>query len=285
MSSIDQPKNEFSADSCDRLSNEINFTDSERLLSDYSQDDISSTQSKRLHRRSSTIRFTLTTVLSLTLNISLLAIGAILYHRRGPSNSIFPQALYSPAQDILSYEVVKFNTAFGKGKSEYQGDPSPELDSLWEDLFLLLVHPDMPDRFAVGLSVFHDLHCLNTVRRGLDYFNFQMWNSTHNPLNTPLHLLDEDHRIGGPLDPPHLSHCIDHLRQAIQCHADISTVVWQWSEASQNNKIYGSTVRTCRNFDAVRRWATEHDYSKVIYSPEKPEELGLCGAYDQGCGN
>ncbi|KAK8063641.1 hypothetical protein PG996_008293 [Apiospora saccharicola] len=226
---------------------------------------------------------------SLVLNAMFTMVGVYLYRRA------------APAQDILSYEVVKFNSAFGVGRSEYQGEPSPELDELWENLFLLElqipreqarllpnktipVHPDKPDSFAVGLSVFHDLHCLNTIRKGLDYFNYQMWNETHNPLNTPLHLLDDDHRLGGPLDPPHLSHCIDHLRQAIQCHSDISPVVWQWSEATQDNKIYGTTVRTCRNFAAVRDWATEHDYSKIIYSPEKPEELGLCGAFDQGCG-
>ncbi|KAK6827504.1 hypothetical protein PG987_010845 [Apiospora arundinis] len=238
---------------------------------------------------------------SLVLNAMFTIVGTYLYRRGGLRNPIFPQALYSPAQDVLSYEVVKFNSAFGVGRSEYQGEPSAKLDELWENLFLLElqipreqarllpnktipVHPDKPDSFAVGLSVFHDLHCLNTIRKGLDYFNYRMWNETHNPLNTPLHLLDDDHRLGGPLDPPHLSHCIDHLRQAIQCHSDISPVVWQWSEATQDNKIYGTTVRTCRNFAAVRAWATEHDYSKIIYSPEKPEELGLCGAFDQGCG-
>ncbi|KAK8068721.1 hypothetical protein PG994_005337 [Apiospora phragmitis] len=261
-------------------------------------------QSKKHDRLSRGVRRATLLVLfafSLVLNAMFTIAGTYLYHRGGLGNPIFPQALYSPAQDVLSYEVVKFNSAFGGGRSEYQGEPSPELDELWENLFLLElqipreqarllpnktipVHLDKPDSFAVGLSVFHDLHCLNTIRKGLDYFNYQMWNDTHNPLNTPLHLLDDDHRLGGPLDPPHLSHCIDHLRQAIQCHSDISPVVWQWSEAAQDNKIYGTTVRTCRNFAAVRAWATEHDYSKIIYSPEKPEELGLCGAFDQGCG-
>ncbi|KAK4090748.1 hypothetical protein Purlil1_4884 [Purpureocillium lilacinum] len=293
-------QNTKSAEFRDSSGDENEFMDSKGLLEEYGKEQIILKRTG-LRRGHKWCLFALVT-LSLLLNVMLLSIGAFLYQRRGPASPIFPQALYSPAQDVLKYEVVKFDTAFGHGKTKYQGDPSPELDKLWEDLFLLelqipreqakllpnktiSVHPDLPDSFAVGLGVFHDLHCLNTLRRGLDYFNFQLWNDTHNPLNTPLHLLDDDHRLGGPLDPPHLSHCIDHLRQAIQCHSDISAVVWQWSEAAHDNKIYGSTVRTCRNFDAVRQWATEHDYSKIIYSPEKPEELGLCGAFDQGCGN
>ncbi|KAK8112913.1 hypothetical protein PG984_013439 [Apiospora sp. TS-2023a] len=185
----------------------------------------------------------------------------------------------APAQDVLSYEVVKFNSAFGVGRSEYQGEPSPELDELWENLFLLElqipreqarllpnktipVHPDNPDSFAVGLSVFHDLHCLNTIRKGLDYFNYQQWNETHNPLNTPLHLLDDDHRLGG--------------RLTLRTSPTASIICAKPSNATPTSALW--------NFAAVRAWATEHDYSKIIYSPEKPEELGLCGAFDQGCG-
>ncbi|KAK6853749.1 hypothetical protein PG995_010561 [Apiospora arundinis] len=214
----------------------------------------------------------------------------------------------APAQDVLSYEVVKFNSAFGVGRSEYQGEPSAKLDELWENLFLLElqipreqarllpnktipVHPDKPDSFAVGLSAAPALSANGNAHRETE----------HDPQGAGLLQLPDVERNAqpsqhappspgrrppprGPLDPPHLSHCIDHLRQAIQCHSDISPVVWQWSEATQDNKIYGTTVRTCRNFAAVRAWATEHDYSKMIYSPEKPEELGLCGAFDQGCG-
>ncbi|KAK7964019.1 hypothetical protein PG988_010993 [Apiospora saccharicola] len=247
-------------------------------------------QSKKYDRLSRGVRRATLPVLfafSLVLNAMFIMVGVYLYRRAGPGNPIFPQALYSPAQDILSYEVVKFNSAFGVGRSEYQGEPSPELDELWENLFLLElqipreqarllpnktipVHPDKPDSFAVGLSVFHDLHCLNTIRKGLDYFNYQMWNETHNPLNTPLHLLDDDHRLGG--------------RSTLRTSPTASTISAKPSSATQDNKIYGTTVRTCRNFAAVRDWATEHDYSKIIYSPEKPEELGLCGAFDQGCG-
>lgn len=94
MSSMDHPKNEFAVDSCGQLNNEINSADSERLLRDYSEDNLSSTQSKGLQRRSSISRLTQPIILSLTLNIILLAIGVMLFHRRGPSNPIFPQALY-----------------------------------------------------------------------------------------------------------------------------------------------------------------------------------------------
>jgi hypothetical protein len=47
-------------------------------------------------------------------------------------SSIVPIA---PAQSVLADQIVKFTGAFGTEKSIYQGDPSPEVDKAWEDLY------------------------------------------------------------------------------------------------------------------------------------------------------
>jgi len=143
-------QNTKSAEFRDSSGDENEFMDSKGLLEEYGKEQIILKRTG-LRRGHKWCLFALVT-LSLLLNVMLLSIGAFLYQRRGPASPIFPQALYckyhhsvmgsfrspdlAPAQDVLKYEVVKFDTAFGHGKTKYQGDPSPELDKLWEDLFL-----------------------------------------------------------------------------------------------------------------------------------------------------
>lgn len=59
------------------------------------------------------------------------------------------------------------------------------------------------------------------------------------------------------IDPVHLTHCWDFLRQAIMCAADTSL---EWLPAPPND--IGSTgwgyQHTCRDFGAIHAWATEN---------------------------
>ena len=61
------------------------------------------------------------------------------------------------------------------------------------------------------------------------------------------------------VDPVHLSHCWDFLRQAIMCAADTSL---EWLPAPPND--IGSTgwgyEHTCRDFGAIHMWATENRF-------------------------
>lgn len=51
-------------------------------------------------------------------------------------------------------------------------------------------------------------------------------------------------------------HCINHLRQALQCHADLTPMEWQ----KTGNKLVlnTETKHTCRNFEKVHAWAREN---------------------------
>ncbi|PSR84222.1 hypothetical protein PHLCEN_2v5510 [Hermanssonia centrifuga] len=53
----------------------------------------------------------------------------------------------------------------------------------------------------------------------------------------------------------HLDHCVDMLRQALMCSADISPLVWQWSEKARIAKPASDVMHTCRNFDNIVEWA------------------------------
>lgn len=90
----------------------------------------------------------------------------------------------------------------------------------------------------VQLDVFHQLHCLNLMRK-MVY-----------PEKYPLDLTEEN--------VDHLEHCYDQLRQSVQCHADLATIYWEW--VPELEEAFGNlaTTHTCKDFDKVREWAQEH---------------------------
>ncbi|KAK8036426.1 Cyclochlorotine biosynthesis protein O [Apiospora marii] len=155
---------------------------------------------------------------------------------------------YSPANHLIRYERRPFVLGFGDDMTEYEAKPSPELDAKWDDLYSMGIvavsqeqasHleektqplPDDPDnRYVLGMNVFHDLHCLNMLRK---------------------HLLPEyypEHRNASSTEDGfmHIMHCVDALRQSIMCNVDLSIIPFQVGD------------HMCRNFEVVQDWAREH---------------------------
>jgi hypothetical protein len=147
-------------------------------------------------------------------------------------------------------------------RSPYQGS-SDEVNTLWEDLYnefgisrisadeaSQLPNATMPIRgtpdYMVQLDVFHQLHCLNLMRK-LVY-----------PSVFPMDLTSGSDKALEDVD--HLEHCYEQLRQSIQCHSDLATIYWEW--IPETKKAYGNlkTTHTCKNFDKVREWALDRKY-------------------------
>lgn len=162
---------------------------------------------------------------------------------------------------------------------KYIGDDA-SVDTVWdelsEDRYFLLTDaealraygsdPDFPDQppakywnvhhggYVAGLDVLHTLHCLNHLRTTL-------YPDTY------------------PQDPQnavtHAAHCIDHLRQLAMCHADLTPIPTQWFDGIGQNYINSSQVHTCRNFWAVREWATERfNGSTAVKARNRDGKLG-----------
>ncbi|KAF5375173.1 hypothetical protein D9758_000043 [Tetrapyrgos nigripes] len=163
--------------------------------------------------------------------------------------------LYSPAQGAIEYRTVKFDSGFGRDIPIYDQPPSEEVDAAWESLYefaynkipreeaKLLSNKTYPvlgeeDHYMIALDVFHQLHCLNQMRKA-------MYPEYYPPSPEGIHT-------------PHMAHCVSSLRQSIQCSADITPLVWQWSHRSQKAFERSDVVHTCRNFDKIRDWAQEH---------------------------
>ena len=97
--------------------------------------------------------------------------------------------------------------------------------------------------YRVGLEVFHQLHCLNMVRKATypDY---------------------EDAYTGGDFGVPraqlrgHLDHCIEILRMTLECHADVGLITFSEVEGKGWQPDFAQW-RVCRDYEKVRDWAVE----------------------------
>ncbi|PVH90382.1 hypothetical protein DM02DRAFT_547900 [Periconia macrospinosa] len=60
-----------------------------------------------------------------------------------------------------------------------------------------------------------------------------------------------------------LGHCINHIREALQCHADLTPMLWT---AKGSKVILNTDTRhTCRHFNKIHEWAASHrtNYSDI----------------------
>ncbi|PTB35199.1 hypothetical protein M441DRAFT_84843 [Trichoderma asperellum CBS 433.97] len=192
--------------------------------------------------------------------------SSTLYHIRQVS-------AWSPADVSVQYSHVRYNITT-------KGNPfvgaGPEVDKAWREISydmgdqwipkhdiskldmpetsLKVNHPITGEEgYRVGMEVFHHLHCLNLLRRVTykDYYEPLGGEFGHGPEALQAH-------TGIFID-----HCIEVLRQNIQCNADIGLFTFYmipddplaWPELNSKH--------VCRNFDNVRRWALDHSVGNM----------------------
>lgn len=110
-----------------------------------------------------------------------------------------------------------------------------------------------------AVSTFHQMHCLRLMRyswyealnRGSDVLN----NYTGIPNAPPSHALG-----------PHIDHCFDFIRQAIECSPDYALEPFVGSDGVTPTKGASSgwgTTHYCRNFDALVEWIDERNVPRL----------------------
>ncbi|KFZ07268.1 hypothetical protein V501_06611 [Pseudogymnoascus sp. VKM F-4519 (FW-2642)] len=181
--------------------------------------------------------------LSVWANVIILLGGYRCYTTPGTDHFV-PDLLYS---NRVTFQPHKF----------YGGPPSNATDEMWErispsgkgiievpteytgSLPASLPAPNNPDTAKVyGVSMFHQLHCLNFLR--LAYYPGGI--TTMTPDEFVLHR----------------DHCLDYIRQAIMCAGDVTL------EPLTKVGINGmGAVHQCRDFDRIFSWAYERRLYKV----------------------
>ena len=95
----------------------------------------------------------------------------------------------------------------------------------------------------MGPDVLHTLHCLNAVRKLLDspyYYN---------------HTFDQHNRARRI----HIDHCLNHVRQVVQCHMDLTPVRTLYFDEMNTEVGDFDQVHMCRDFSRLHRYMAERE--------------------------
>ncbi|GKT63343.1 tat pathway signal sequence [Colletotrichum tofieldiae] len=107
-----------------------------------------------------------------------------------------------------------------------------------------------PDYYITNLDVYHQLHCLNDIRKFVAHYN-----STE-------HLMDR-------LETMHKFHCIDSIRQSLMCNADISLVHWYWAPNPGKHFPNATTTHICKKWTKIEEWAINHRLDEKKFDQRK----------------
>ncbi|KAI0975025.1 hypothetical protein F4678DRAFT_421712 [Xylaria arbuscula] len=171
--------------------------------------------------------------------------------------------LYEPSGAPYDEEFTVFQLPIGQ-KSEYTTFDRKVADDAWMNITMraglgwlkipqekvdAMDQSSVPFRdgsgYFFGMDVFHQLHCLNYLRKKTVLYNHLY----------PSEGEGEDQQI-----PPefHIPHCIDSIRLSLQCHADATLVPQRWADGWLEPWAVWTNKHMCRNFDAIRDWAWEN---------------------------
>jgi hypothetical protein len=167
----------------------------------------------------------------------------------------------------------------------YFGKASPEIDAAWANLLQYEYPAITPEEIALNpslsydmdkdkhpvtgkyhfaLDVFHNLHCLNAVRRELDKDYYGAHNHGHvgrragdnHETHAPQHH-QQHQNAWDAAQRDHIDHCMNHIRQSLQCRPDLSPAAMHVFEDLDGSKYFlGNAERhTCYDWESIMQWA------------------------------
>jgi hypothetical protein len=155
------------------------------------------------------------------------------------------------------------------------GYPNEKNNKLWEDLYNFgitgvtpseanqLINTTVPVELKDGtishlveLDVFHQLHCLNTLRQSLYEDAFPLWE-----------YYEDGRRRYDTIGARHWDHCLDALRQTLMCHGDVTPIVFHYNHTSHGTFPKLNAVHVCRNWDSIVNWAKAREVDDYVVRP------------------
>jgi hypothetical protein len=154
-------------------------------------------------------------------------------------------------------------------KTIYRQPPSPEVDAAWNDISMLgfegiiasaedivksgkdpafaIQAPQSwkegSDAYLVEMDVFHQIHCLNMLRKHIHYGYY---------FKGPITSAREHHR----------DHCLYTLLQNLMCKADVGIITLNWMYMEKHGRFMPaedfSLAKKCVDFDAILTWAKDN---------------------------
>lgn len=234
----------------------------------------------------------------------LLITSIVLFLRRpatiSPQRALKATSAYSPLYDLVDLSPVpvqvdgRLHVPFNS--SIYRGDPSPATDAAWDALAaeayeVILVdggtlsragyNPshyfkapaswgEGDDSFPVQIDVFHQIHCLNALRKQMHYdYYFSKEFGEKGP--------DEMHWM-------HLKHCLHMVLQSLTCNANVDIVPHRWVERDEVPFAQFGIVRQCRNFESLSEWNRRNamrNVRDVWGKAKRPEDAFVWPGYGE----
>ncbi|KAF4304178.1 hypothetical protein GTA08_BOTSDO08549 [Botryosphaeria dothidea] len=154
----------------------------------------------------------------------------------------------SPANPVVAYEYRELDES---NVNAWAGKPRPELEDIWDDLMrgevfratredLEMSRGGIDDSielehggYLATLSVYHELHCLEWIKRS--YARVESLDQLHEK---------EDH----------LDHCLQVIREAAMCHADVNIEPYRWEEGQSVPIPSPGKDHLCVKFRNVESW-------------------------------
>ncbi|KAF3491033.1 uncharacterized protein GIQ15_00550 [Arthroderma uncinatum] len=176
--------------------------------------------------------------------------GALVANGSKECKSSYPGIVYSPARAAVEFQPVRFDGDV-RTTNIFKGAPSKAQDEAWKHLYDVdktelkaigkesIEVPSRPGKYLAKLAVFHQLHCLDYVRR---YVHNEYYH------------VDDSHATVSALE--HADHCIDIIRQALSCSADPTLITFKPNDPFEPVEADFSATHACTNFDKVHDWAT-----------------------------
>ncbi|KAG4439013.1 hypothetical protein IFR05_005529 [Cadophora sp. M221] len=177
--------------------------------------------------------------------------------------------------DLFRLHAHSFNGSFLK-RSVYSGKPNDAMDRAWGH-FTDTGSEWMPDfppflrvpraeaqmatshsldaavqsqdengsGYLVSLEMFHQLHCLDMIRKFVHFDYYQNLNPEW---------------AKRPLLRQHADHCIDMLREVLMCQSDTGLITYHWVKNFSTPMPDFSTPHSCRDPEAVLRWTKNNEF-------------------------
>ncbi|KAH8892520.1 hypothetical protein GQ53DRAFT_861863 [Thozetella sp. PMI_491] len=191
---------------------------------------------------------------------------------------------YSPIFDLIDLEpqIKTFNgTLYASDQPSIARDfPNQDADDIWdedielnhpfpitrEQVIKLGKNPDTcakfedsvwglgDDAYVATLDLFHQLHCLNALRKMAYAGHYKQRVDNNN------------HEI-------HINHCADILFQALACSNNVNLVTMHWTEKERYPMPDFSINKYCINFEKFNAWhkANSVDIEYYVKAMEKPD--------------
>lgn len=100
------------------------------------------------------------------------------------------------------------------------------------------------EAYVAGVDVFHHIHCLNFIRRELSYKHY--WEEKEGPWP------------GSEVHVSHVDHCMNVLRQVLECSGSVDMVTFNWVEGKKFPQPDFNNNKVCRDFGKLREWTMEN---------------------------